>query len=505
MNHAMRPLLIALGLATLPLAPMPPLQAEPMNAETLKAEAAKPSPSPAVANPDRWKDEVIYLIMVDRFFNGNPKNDRKSDPRAPFAYHGGDLEGIIQKLDTLKDLGVTMLWLTPVSDNQDNALEGKYWGYHGYWIQRFDKVEEHFGSELDFKRLVDAAHARGLKVILDAVVNHPGYDAPMAQEYSYRDWFHKNGDITDWEDPYQNENFKLAGLPDFNSENLEVLKFMEDAWSSWVKRYGIDGFRMDTVRHVPLPFWSRFNQTLRERAGKPLFIVGEVSYHQPRKLVPYLEDGHFDSLFDFPMFGTMREVFARGGSMKLLADRLRQDAVYPDAGRLSPFLDNHDEARFMTEAKGDARRLTLALTCLFTMRGIPSLYYGTEVGMQGGRDPDNRRDMTWGANPGLFQTTRSLIALRKELAPLRHGRMVERLADDQVYAFSRILGDQEVVVVLNNHERPQRRTVTLTGTTAPEGSDWVNRLGADRHRSQGQSLSLELAPFEAKVLVRAPR
>lgn len=464
------------------------------------AQAAAPK---AVEGVKAWRDEILYLILPDRFYNGDRQNDRNVNPQDPFAYHGGDLAGVLQKLDYLQELGVTALWFTPISDNQDNPLVGKYWGYHGYWIQNIAKVDEHFGDERLFREVVRQAHARGMKVVLDAVVNHPGYDAPMVKDPRYDRWFHKNGAITDWDDPYQNENFDVAGLPDFNTENVEVLKYMEDEWSAWIPRADLDGFRLDTVRHVPLAFWNRFSRTVHERAGKPFFLVGEVSYHDARKQPPYLTEGGLDSVFDFQLFGTMREVFARGKSARLLSEALKLDAIFPDPTMLAPFIDSHDEVRFITEAGGDERRLRLALAFLMGLRGIPTLYYGTEVAMPGGKDPDSRRDMAWGTNPEMLAYTRRLIAVRKELTPLRRGAQTELFADDQVYAFSRHQDGAEVVVVVNASDRPLTRDIPVRRDgKLSDGMRLGNRLAADVATVRKGRLTLDLKPFEAKILAR---
>ncbi|MFP5502956.1 MAG: alpha-amylase family glycosyl hydrolase, partial [Candidatus Sericytochromatia bacterium] len=330
----------------------------PVLAALLAAAMALAAPTPsATAAPSAvaqaWQNEVIYLIMTDRFYNGDRTNDFKVRPNDPHGFHGGDLEGVIRKLDYIKDLGATAIWLTPIVDNQDNAFLDQYWGYHGYWIQDFEKVEEHLGTEATYKRLVDEAHKRGLKVIMDVVANHVGYDAPVTKDESFKDWFHHNGSISNWEDPYENENFDLAGLPDFNTENKEVLEFHEEVWGDWIKRTGLDGFRIDTVRHVPRPFWIRFNETMRKTGGDKFLLLGEVSYHTPEALAPYITEAKFDSLFDFPLSFALVDVFAKGQSMRLLDQRLKEDGRYPDAKMLTTFLDNHDYPRFLTVAGGD--------------------------------------------------------------------------------------------------------------------------------------------------------
>ena len=456
-----------------------------------------------------WRDDVIYFVLTDRFHNGDRTNDVNVRPTDPNAYHGGDLKGVIQKLPYIKDLGATAIWITPINDNRDEALVDKYWGFHGYWTKDFDKVDEHLGDEATFKQLVKEAHAMGIKVLLDIVVNHAGYDAPMAKDPQFRDWFHHNGNITNWEDQGQLEYHDIHGLPDFNTEHPDVIKFMEDTWSGWIKRSAIDGFRIDTVKHVPMKFWSRFNQTIKDRAPSDFLLLGEVLHGDPGYVGSYTREGKFDTTFDFPMYFTLADVFARGQSMRKLGERLRQDGAYGDASLLSPFLDNHDVPRFMSTAGGDEKKLRLALAFLLTMRGVPMLYYGTENAMKGAGEPENREDMKFGQNPSLTNYVRQLNGLRRDLAPLRRGKMLEMWQDDDVYGFSRLGtgragSTDEVVVMLNNDGREQRRQVPLRAESAlPDGTVLTDRLGGGSVTVKDHKLDVVLGPKQARVFVVA--
>jgi alpha-amylase len=459
---------------------------------------------PAMAAPEKYgvdvRDQVIYFVFTDRFCNGDRTNDFNVRRADPHAYHGGDFAGLIQHLDDIADLGATTLWFSPFNDNQDNAYMGKYWGYHGYWIQDFEKIDEHWGDEATLKRLVDEAHRRRMRVLFDAIVNHAGYDAPMVKDPARHDWFHHNGGVSDWDNPYQNENYDVAGLPDFNSENAQVLRYMTDVWAKWVDRTGADGLRLDTVRHVAIPFWNVFNGELKRRFGRDFFILGEVSYHDGRTYPPYLQRAGVDALFDFPNFEAMVEVFAKGKSPRLLAQALKLDALYPDPGMLVPFLDSHDEVRFMTQAGGDERKLRLGLAYLLTMRGIPMLYQGIEQGMEGGGDPDNRRDMQFGKNPDLEAYTRKLIALRRALKPLSRGTMKVWWVDEDTIAFARRYGGQEVVVALNNSDKPRRISVPVAADSPLKaGAVLINNMGHDAVTVVNRQITVSLAPKEAKV------
>jgi alpha-amylase len=454
-----------------------------------------------------WQDDVIYFVLTDRFHNGNRSNDFNVKANDPHAYHGGDFDGIIKKLDYIKDLGATAIWITPINDNKDDSLVGKYWGFHGYWAHNWEKVDEHLGDEAKFKELVRAAHAKGIKVMLDIVANHAGYDAPHTKDASKKDWFHHNGNIENWDDQGQLEYRDIHGLPDYNTENPAVINYMEDMWSGWISRTGIDAFRVDTVKHVPMAFWSRFNKTIKSRAKKDFLILGEVLHGDPGYVAPYTREGQFDTVFDFPMYFTMADVFARGQSMRKLGDRLRSDRAYKDASILSPFLDNHDVPRFLSTAGGDERKLRLALSFLFTMRGIPTMYYGTENGMKGAGEPENREDMQFGANPKLTSYVRTLMHLRQELAPLRRGEMLEMWQDDDVYGYSRKHGNDEVLVFLNNDNKAQTREVPLRAESSlGDGTTLLDRLGgSDRVTIANRKIRVTLGPKEAKVFVVASR
>jgi glycosidase len=498
--HAGRNLIartLALGLAaTLAVAGCgapPQSQAAPAVAAGLEAAAR-------AKGLDGWRDEVIYFILTDRFSNGDRSNDFNVKPRDPHAYHGGDFQGIINKLGYIKSLGATTIWITPINDNRDDSLVDKYWGFHGYWTKNWETVDEHLGSEAKFKELVNAAHARGIKVMLDMVVNHMGYDAPWTKDAAKRDWFHHNGDIKNWDDPWQVENGDISGLPDMNTENPAVLKYMEDMWVSWIKRTNVDAFRMDTVKHVPLKFWSQFNRNVHARAPKDFLLLGEHLNGDPNALAPYTREGDFDSLFDFPMYFTLNDVFARGQSMRKLAQRLEADGAYKDATMLSPFLDNHDMPRFMSIAGGDERKLRLALAFIMTMRGIPCMYQGTETAQDGAGEPENRKDMNFGANPGMTAYATKLMHLRHQLEPLRRGRQLEMWQDDQIYGFTRLSGKDEAMAFFNNDSHPQMRDIPLRAeSNLPDGTVLTDRLGGGTVEVVNHRIRVALGPKQARV------
>lgn len=494
-----RPFALGLLLASVLSACGLPAQA-PGAAETLATAAAR-------RTVRSWQDDVIYFALLDRFQDGDRSNDRNVDRSNPTAYHGGDLQGLIDKLDYLQDLGITTLWVSPILDNDDHKLgDTNLWGYHGYWTKDFGRVEEHFGTDLKARELVTKAHARGMKVLLDVVCNQAGYEFPV-QDARYQGWFHTHGNIPNgkWDDPWWSENGSLFGLPDFAQEKPEVASFLTSTYLSWADRLDLDGFRIDALKHVPQSFWSRFTTAAHQKKGAGFLTLGEILHGDPNVVASYQRNGKFDSLFDFPLYYTLNEVFAKGGSMRKLGERFAQDATYPDASMLSPFLDNHDVPRFLSQAEGDLTRLRLALACVLTVRGIPMLYYGTEVGMNGGQEPDNRADMAWGANPALRDYVKRLLAVRKSSPALQHGRQLEMWQDDDVYAYARQVKGDEAVVVLNNDGRTQSRTLPLRAESQlKDGTKLVDALTGESVTVSGGRIGVSLAGKQARILVRSP-
>lgn len=438
----------------------------------------------AQADASLWRQQVIYLVMPDRFFNGNKANDKAGyadcyDPKSPTKFHGGDWAGLSQKTGYLKELGISALWVTP-ANKQIPRLDASC-GYHGYWadlkLPDDGALEPKLGSASDLTQLIGNLKAGGIRFILDMVVNHAGYGATLTRQRP--DWFHKspaclnqgNGEVY----------CPLAGLPDFKQELPEVAQYLNQQSAGWVRRFAIDGIRMDTAKHVPLSYWQNSWIPAVDAVRPGLFKVAEVFKEgSAEDLKPYLEAG-FDSAFNFPLRQAFVQAFAKGGSLDKVAGRVQEDLQILGLERslmLVNLLDNHDVPRFTNEAGLGVpedeirRRYHLALAALFTLPGIPQLYYGDELALYGSGDPDNRRDMpawAWSAagrngiyrgqalpNPGrTFRHVQKLIQLRRANPALYQGYYAEmwRHNDDpnpNVYAFFRGSGDNRVVVVMNN-------------------------------------------------------
>ncbi|MBE3576178.1 MAG: alpha-amylase [Limnochordales bacterium] len=452
----------------------------------------------APADQRIWQDERIYFIMIDRFSDGDPTNNFNVMKGNPYAWHGGDLQGIIDKLDYIKSLGFTAIWITPHVRNA--GID-----YHGYAAVDFYEVDPHFGTKETLKRLVSEAHARGLKVIFDIVVNHTGPNNPLVVEKP--EWFHPRREISNWNDTEEVRRGWLFGLPDFDQSNPEVREYILEYSRFWIEETDVDGFRLDTVKHVEPEFWSWYVPELQKI--KPGFwVIGEVWDSSPYRLAEYQRAG-VTALIDFPESEAARQAFARDGSLAVLAQVSRQvEMAMEDPWQMGAFLDNHDMPRFTTYTRDDPiGRLKLGLIWLFTQRAIPIVYYGTEIGMEGGNDPYNRADFPWGEEENL--DVRDLVVrlndIRSRHIALRRGGMEMILADWWRYAYARTLGEDRVVVVLNNHpSQPFVREIELSALNLPDGTVLVDELTGGRVQVQNGRISVDIRPRSGAIYVVQP-
>ena len=462
-------------------------------------------------------EDVIYLIMPDRFADGDPANDEPADRANPRSYHGGDLRGIREHLPYLKDLGVTTLWLTPVIKN------GAAQDYHGYGAVDLYAVEPHLGTIRDYQDLVAAAHKQGMKVVFDFVPNHVGPKHPWVSEPPLPDWFHgtpqRHADssagvssafygTSDKEkasnDPFKTlvdphapaslsrnltEGWFFSVLPDLNTEKPEVADYLLQNSVWWAEGSGLDGFRLDTFPYVSRKFWSDWHARLHQ-IYPYMTTVGEVFDRDPsvtsffaggQRRFDRIDSG-LDTLFDFPMYFTLRDVLLRNEPVGRIAEVLRHDSLYVHPDVLVTFLANHDVPRFASEEGSSPAKLKLAFGLTLTLRGIPELYYGDEIGMTGGGDPDNRHDFPGGwtgdaknafvasgrtaEQQELFTYVQALLRVRREHASLQSGRLWHLFSDEKTYVFLRETEDERVVVAFNNSNEARELKIPVSDTPA---------------------------------------
>ncbi|MCE1248224.1 MAG: hypothetical protein LWY06_16410 [Firmicutes bacterium] len=457
---------------------------------------------------DNFTDDVIYFVLTDRFEDGDPTNNSKVDKSDLKKWHGGDFQGLINKMDYIKELGVSTLWITPATESQEEFVDSA--GYHGYWPVDFYKVDKHLGDMNKMKELVQTAHDKGIKVLLDVPLNHVAWGHPWRNDPSKADWFHKIGDIQNWNDPYQMENGSMYGLPDLAQENNEVYKYLVDNCKYWIDQTGIDGFRLDAVQHVPRWFWDKFSGDIKAHAGPDFYMVGEAFTGDANKIASYQNDG-MPGLFDMPLYFTTKEVFANDGSMKWIAGKLEElNNTYDNPNAMGAIIDNHDTHRFLTSAGANGKeKMKLALSFLMTINRIPTIYYGTEQSMDGHQEemgrfgPENRADMQFGKDPDMQAHFTKLATVRNNCAALREGNLLEMWRDDQVFAFDRYLPDEEAVVVLNNSYDNQYREIPMRAeSNLKNGTVMKDALTGTEYTINDGKLKLNLQRKQPLVLVK---
>lgn len=530
--------------------------------------------------------ETIYFLLPDRFENGDRRNDTGGlqgdryrtgfDPTAKGFYHGGDIKGLVARLDYLQGIGVTAIWVAPVFRNKpvQGAPGQESAGYHGYWVTDFTRVDPHFGSNADFKALVDAAHGWGMKVYIDIIANHTADVIRYRQgQYTYRDranwpysrkggldgpainqgfsgdevsteanfarltdpaaayepfvpaeernaktpaWlndpihYHNRGDST-----FRGENSRFgdfAGLDDLFTEHPRVRSGMIEIYAGWIRQFGIDGFRIDTAKHVDPGFWQAFIPAMLETAkgaGIPNFtIFGEVAHEgpDPGTIARYTRRDGYPAVLDFAFQGAVRAVLGQGKGTDVLADMFDGDVLYEggEAAALAmpTFLGNHDMGRFAMLVRKDRpgiddgellARVELAHVMLMTLRGAPVIYSGDEQGFVGdGHDQDAREDMfpsrtasyndnrllgtsattatsNFDTGHPLYRLVAALADLRRAHPALARGRQVTRTYSEApgLFSVSRFdpVSGSEYLIAFNTSDKPLR-AASVIGASA---------------------------------------
>ncbi|MFB7471217.1 pullulanase-type alpha-1,6-glucosidase [Kitasatospora sp. NPDC056184] len=558
--------------------------------------------------------EQFYFVLPDRFANGDRGNDTGGiggtrlehglDPADKGFYHGGDLAGLIQRLDYIQDLGTTAIWMAPIFANKpvqgtgDNASAG----YHGYWITDFTRVDPHFGTNEQLKELITKAHARGIKVFFDVITNHTADVIDYRQQqYGYRStgaypvldadgnpvdetaladsgsaWpkltgdsfpyspvFRKPADATAktpaWlNDPalYHNRGDStfagesategdFSGLDDLDTQNPKVVKGFEKVYRQWVEDAGVDGFRIDTVKHVNLAFWQQWAPALKDfaakRGNKRFFMFGEVYSGDPAVTAPYVTKGKLQATLDFPFQNAARTYASRGGSARTLAELYAQDHRYTTAGtdayELPTFLGNHDMGRFGSFLLADnpgadeaalLKKDRLGNELMFLTRGQPVVYYGDEQGFTGaGGDKDARQDLfasqtpsyntdrvlggasgsadRYGRDGAPYRDIAALAKLRRDHPALADGAQIERYAADGpgVYAFSRIDAAQQIEYLVAVNNATEAKTVTLDTFSAGQGFDRIYPTAGERTTSGADRRATVTVPALSSVVLKA--
>lgn len=436
--------------------------------------------------PDWVKDAVFYQIFPERFANGDTANDPAGTQPwggvpTPGNYFGGDLEGIIRRLDHLSSLGVSAIYLNPIFAANSN---------HKYNTTDYRSVDPHFGTEETFRRMVEACHARGIRVILDGVFNHTG-----TAFFAFAD-VKKNGAASPYADWYNIRSFPVAPasrpnyecwwgygeLPKLMTGTPAVREHLFAVTRKWME-FGIDGWRLDVPNEIPHPFWVEWRRLVKS-INPDAYIVGEIWDDASA----WLRGDQFDAVMNYRFQKACARFFAAGDMSVTGFDdslaRVRETTPGDVSWAMLNLIGSHDTERFLTAAGKDRPRTELAWLFQMTYVGAPMIYYGDEIGMEGGKDPGCRGTMVWEPerqDTALLRTMRSLVALRNGSAPLRRGTFDALLRDDtrRLYAYRRALGGESVVVAMNTGDRERSYALTLhpedTGMTWSQS--WSSATG----------------------------
>lgn len=455
--------------------------------------------------PEWAKSAVFYQIMPDRFANGDPGNDPENispwgDTPTIESFFGGDLQGIIDKLDYLEDLGITAIYLTPIFEAPTN---------HKYDTIDYKKVDPHFGDLELLQTLVETAHSKGIRIVLDAVFNHISANSPQfkdvlehGEQSEYVDWFHINGFPVKVEEG--NPNYDAFGfveqMPKLNTANPATREYLLNIAEYWLKEDGMDGWRLDVANEIDHVFWREFRE--RVKAINPeAFIIGEVWNDSLR----WLHGDQFDSVMNYPLSDCLikylqsddmdAETFATHiGSLLMRYPQQANEVLFN-------LMASHDTPRVLTQLGGDKRKLKQAIAFLLTFTGTPCIYYGDEIGLDGEADPDCRKCMIWDEDRqdrDLYRSYKALIGLRKQYPALCTGDFgfLQAKARERSFVYERKDKHNHLTVWMNASEQPVTLALPLEGS-------WQDALSGEPVTLAGGTISMELEPYGYRILVKA--
>lgn len=451
--------------------------------------------------PEWVKDTVWYQIFPERFANGdesiNPKGALPwgSEEPSPTNFFGGDFEGIIEHLDHLVDLGITGIYFTPIFKAHSN---------HKYDTIDYMEIDPQFGDKETFRKLVNACHEKGIKVMLDAVFNHCGYYFPPFQDVlengeksKYKDWFHIHEFPVQTEPMPNYDTFAFTPfMPKFNTENKEVREYLLEVGRYWVREFNIDGWRLDVANEVDHQFWREFRQAVKE-INPDVYILGEI-WHDS---MPWLLGDQFDAVMNYPFTNAAINYFAKEAitptSFRHTLTTI--DHMYPKPVHEVAFnlLDSHDTPRILTLCNGNKRKVKLHYVFQFSYSGTPCIYYGDEIGLTGDHDPGCRKCMVWEEEKqdrDLFRHIQKLIQLRKEYKAFTSTELkwVETNDEQNYIVYEKEAGDERILFILNNRDKALHLSLNNQGP--------LRDLWTDEVVSAMETVTVE--PLGFKIFIR---
>ena len=485
--------------------------------------ATSAAAGPVRVTPQRnWSDAVLYFVILDRFADGAGANDPNVDRPNPGGFHGGDFAGLTQQLDEIASLGATAIWITPVVRQIDFcppaqpptgvAVPGGWFehcAFHGYWADDYTQLDPRFGTEAELRQLVEAAHARGIKVLLDVVYNHVGYDAQYVRNPATAGWIRtKPVDCA-----VDELHCQVGGLPDFKTELPQVQQHLFDAHLGLAQRTGLDGFRLDTVKHIDHAFWQKHRAETRTRLGRDFFLLAEVWGGSAQVLDDYFAADEMDAGFDFTFKGSCDSfVQGKGRTVAFAAYLEKRHKVRPGF-HLAHYLSSHDEPMALHNLGGDLDAFRLCVALQLTSLGIPTIYYGEEVARRGSVWPTNRNDMPWGDRPvqpgrgvardeSLREYYRKLIAARRDNPALAEGGFQRLSSEGDLLVFERADGASGNAVVVAVNRGHAEAAVTVPAPSAWQGAAVGEVLTGEVASVSGGQLAVSVPARQARVYVR---
>ncbi|MGN0343296.1 MAG: alpha-amylase family glycosyl hydrolase [Roseburia sp.] len=445
-----------------------------------------------------WDEAVIYFAVTDRFFDGSSSNNTGVDKDGSLSYHGGDFVGLTQKLDYLQDLGVNTIWITPIVENSDTTTDKdgetiESTGYHGYWASDFTELNSHLGTEAEFKALIDAAHSRNMKIMVDVVVNHAGYGTEehfntiiQDSEGNYVSMLRDDENTISGDDVYDG----LSGLPDFVTEDATVRNQIIEWQTDWMEEFDIDYYRVDTVKHVDETTWSAFKNALA-KSNPDFKLIGEYSGGGYSNDFDQLGTGRMDSLLDFD-FNDMSQNFVTGNISTVESTLEKRNAVINNTYVLGSFMNSHDEDGLQAKLQ-DANNLSeteaenlmkVAATLMITAKGQPIIYYGEEIGQYGRDDypyQTNRYDFDWAElevqktdSNSIYNHYKTMLSIRNDYTDVfvQGDRKEIAVSDTEGYeVISRSYGDTTLYVGMNIKDAAKEVIIPVSGEA---GSVYTN-------------------------------
>lgn len=491
-------------------------------------------------------DDIIYLIMTDRFADGDERNNKDVDRKNPRGWHGGDIRGVISRLDYLKELGITAIWLTPWYDNPDEPNTCAqpwcpYTNYHGYHAIDYYGVENNFGTMADLRELVTEARKRGIKVIQDQVANHVGVQHEWVKRPPLPNWFSPFNQNTFNDSVLFSPNASPAErdillrgwfnefLPDLNQDEPEVSRYLIQNALWWIGMTGIDGIRQDTIQYMPRTFIRDWSTAILKQYPN-FYLVGEVlemdsahlAFFQGGKMGWDGIDTKLPSVFDFNLWEASRDVFTGKKPASALRDVLKYDGLYSNVNRVTTPTANHDVDRFMSTPGATLEGAMMHMTFMLSVRGIPQIYYGDELAMAGGHDPDNRKDFPGGfrgdvrnaftregrtaEEQRMFEWTRKWMNTRRTSIGMANGTTTDLFYDKDAYVFERRvqLVDWMAAVLIAFNASDKEKVIEIDYVVPERMALFEVSLGpvvSDREtvKSDGKRLRITMAPRSAFV------